>query len=122
MKKTNAFHITTKDNSYIESFSDKDGYDLAMLAPIEKENAETDMDSDASDDLRRGLLNSTYNLSLLDKGNKQKSVQRSQHANKKPRKTAERNWKKVTDVQPSLKLSESKCSTGRTERNNQVTY
>ena len=57
-----------------------------MMPPIEKANAETDMDSDASDDMNDGfvhhlprrLLNSTYDSSLLDKGNKQKSVQRTQ--------------------------------------------
>ena len=54
-----------------------------MLPPIEKENIETDMDSDASDDMKDGLvhhlqrrlLNSTCDWSLLDEGNKQKSVQ-----------------------------------------------
>ena len=70
----------TKDNSNIESSSDEDDPDLAMPPPIEKANAETDMDSDASDDMNDGLvhhlprrlLNSTCDLSLLDKGNKQK--------------------------------------------------
>ena len=53
-----------------------------MLPPIEKANAETDMDSDASDDMNdvlvhhlpRRLLNSICDSNLLDKGNKQKSV------------------------------------------------
>ena len=51
-----------------------------------KAYAETNMDSDASDDLNDGLvhhlprrlLNSTCDSSLLDKGNKQKPVQRTQ--------------------------------------------
>ena len=45
--------------------------------------------------------------SLLEKGNKQKSVQRTQPPNKKSRKSAARNWKKDTDLQPTLKLSEA---------------
>ena len=85
-----------------------------MLPPTEKANAKTDMDSDASDDMNDGhvhhlprcLLNSTCDLSLLDKGNKQKSVQRTQPPNKKSRKSAARNWKKGTDLQPTLKLLE----------------
>ena len=93
--------MNTENNSDIESSSDKD--DLAMLPPIEKANAETDMDSDASDDMNDGLvhhflrhlLNSTCDSSLLDKGNKQKSVQSTQFPNKKSRKSAARNWKKA---------------------------
>ena len=61
-----------------------------MLPPIEKANAETDMDSDASDDMNDGLVhhlpkclrNSTCDSNLLDKGNKQKSVQCMQPPNK----------------------------------------
>ena len=48
-----------------------------MLPPIEKANAEADMDSDASDDMNDGLVhhlpkclrNSTCDSNLLDKGN-----------------------------------------------------
>ena len=43
--------INTEDNSDIESSSDKEDHDLALLPPIERENTETDMDSDASDDM-----------------------------------------------------------------------
>ena len=39
--------MNTEDNSDIESSSDEDDHDLAMLPPIEKANAETEMDSDA---------------------------------------------------------------------------
>ena len=86
-----------------------------MLPPTEKSIAEPDMDSEASDDmngglvhhLRRSLLNSTCDSSVLDKGNKQKSVQRTQRQNKKSRKSAARNWKKGTDLQPTLKLLEA---------------
>ena len=107
--------MNTEDNSDTESSLDEDDHDLAMLPPIEKENAETDMDSDASDDMNddlvhhlpRRLLNSTCDSSLLDKGSKQKSVQRTQPLNKKSRKSAARNWKKGTDLQPTLKLSEA---------------
>ena len=75
-----------------------------MLPPIEKANAEIDMDSDASDDMNDGLihhlprrlLNSTCDSSLLDKGNKQKSVQGTQPPNKKSKKLAARNWEKGT--------------------------
>ena len=85
------------------------------MPPIEKANAETDMDSDASDDMNDGLvhhlprrlLNSTCDSSLLGKRIKQKSVQRTQSLNKKSRKLAARNWKKGTNLQPSLKLSEA---------------
>ena len=107
--------MNTEDNSDIESSSDEDDHDLAMLLPIEKANAETDMDSDASDDmddglihhLPRRLLNSTCDSSLLNKRNKQKSVQRIQPPNKKSRKSAARNWKNGTDLQPTLEISEA---------------
>ena len=42
------FLMSTEDKSDIESSSDEDNHDLAMLPPNEKANAETDMDSDAS--------------------------------------------------------------------------
>ena len=91
--------MNTKDNSDIESSSEEDNHDLAMLPPIEKANAETDMDSDASNDMNdglahhlpRSLLNPTCDSSLLDKGNKQKSMQHTQLPNKKSRKSAARN-------------------------------
>ena len=91
--------MNTKDNSDIESSSEEDDHDLAMLPPIEKANAETDMDSDASNDMNdglahhlpRSLLNSTCDSSLLDKGNKQKSMEHTQLPNKKSRKSAARN-------------------------------
>ena len=59
------FLVTTEDNSDMESSSDEEDHDLAVLPPIEKANAETDIESDASDDmnddlvhhLRRCLLN-----------------------------------------------------------------
>ena len=107
--------MSTEDNSDIESSSDEDKHNLAMLPPIEKENAKTDMDSGASDDMNDGLLyhlsrrllNSTCDSSLLDKGNKLRFVERTQRLNKKSRKAAARNWKKDTDLQPTLKLSEA---------------
>ena len=45
------FLINTEDNNDIESSSDEEDHDLALLPPIERENTETDMDSDASDDM-----------------------------------------------------------------------
>ena len=86
-----------------------------MLSSIEKADAESHMDSDASNDMNdslvhhlpRRLLNSTCDLGLLHKGNKQISVQHTQHPNKKSRKSAARNWKKGTGLQPTLKLSEA---------------
>ena len=83
---------------------------MALPPPIEKVNAETDMDSNASYDINDGLvhhlprhlLNSKCDSSLLDKGTKQKSVQRTQTLNKKSRKSSARNWKKGTDLQPTL--------------------
>ena len=85
------------------------------LICILKSNAETDMDIDASDDMNygcvhhlpRGLLNSACDSSFLDKGNKQKSVQSTQHLNKKSRKPAAINWKNSTDVHPTFKLLEA---------------
>ena len=79
------FPRNTEDNSDIESSSNEDDHDLVILPPIEKLNVETDMDGDASDDMNDGLvhrlprrlLNSTCDSSLLDKGKKQKSVQRT---------------------------------------------
>ena len=45
--------------------------------------------------------------SLLEKGNKQKSVQRTQPPNKKSRKSAAGKCKKATDLQPTSKLSKA---------------
>ena len=44
---------------------------------------------------------------LLDKENKQKSEQRTQTPNKKSGRSAARNWKKGTDLQPTLKMLEA---------------
>ena len=49
------FLINTENNSDIESSSAEDQHNLAMLPPIENENAETDMDSHISDDKNDGL-------------------------------------------------------------------
>ena len=57
--------------------------------------------------LTRCLLNSTCDSSWLDKKNKEKSVQRTQPPNTKSRKPAAKNWKKDTDLQSTLKLSEA---------------
>ena len=73
------------------------------------------MHSDASDDMNdvlvqdlpECLLASTCDLNLSGKGNKQKSVQCTQPANKKSRKSAARNQKKGYDLQPTLKLLEA---------------
>ena len=43
-------------NTDLESSSDEDNHNLVMLPPIEKANAKTDMDSDASDDMNGGLV------------------------------------------------------------------
>ena len=99
------FLINTEDNSDRESSSDEDDHDLAMLPPIEK--ASDDMNDGLAHHLPRRSVNSTCELSLLDKGNKQKSVQRTQSPNKKSRKSVARNWKKNTDLQPTLTLSEA---------------
>ena len=88
--------MNTEDNSDIESSSNKDDHDMAMLPPSEIANAETDMDSDGSDDMNDGLvhhlprplLNSSWYSSLLNKGSKQKSLQHTQPPNKKSRKSA----------------------------------
>ena len=42
------FLMNTENNSDIESSSDGDDHDLAILPPVDKANTETDMDSDAS--------------------------------------------------------------------------
>ena len=41
------FLMYTEDNRDIETSSAEDDHDLAMVPPVEKVNAETDMDSDA---------------------------------------------------------------------------
>ena len=46
--------INTEDNIHVETSSDEDDHDLAMLPPTEKANAETDMESDASDGMNDG--------------------------------------------------------------------
>ena len=86
-----------------------------MLPPIRKENAEIDMDSDTSDDMNDGvvhhlprrLLNSTCDSSLLEKGNKQKSVQHTQQPIKKSSKSDAENWEKkaLTFSQVQLEAS-----------------
>ena len=89
---------TIDNNSDIESSSDEHDHDLAMLPPIKNVNAEADMDSDAWDDMNDGLvhdfpkrlLNSTCDSTLLDRRNRQKTVQRTQPPNKKSRKSAAR--------------------------------
>ena len=50
------FLMSTEDNSDIESSWDEGNHDLALLPQIEKANAETDMDSDASDDMNDGFV------------------------------------------------------------------
>ena len=88
--------MNTEVNSDIESFPDNDDHDLTILPP--GENTETDMESDTSDDMNDGLahhlprrlLNLICDSGLLDNENKQKSVQRTQPPNKKPRKSAAR--------------------------------
>ena len=50
------FLINTEDNSDIEISSDEDYHNLSVVVPIEKGNAETNMDSDASDDMNDGLV------------------------------------------------------------------
>ena len=44
---------------------------------------------------------------MLDKGNKQKSMQRTQPPNKRSRKSTARNWGESTDLQSTLKLSKA---------------
>ena len=50
------FLMNTEDNSSRESSSDEDDHDLVMSSPIEKANAETDMESYACDDMNGGLV------------------------------------------------------------------
>ena len=74
--------MNTVDKGDIESSSDEKDHDLAILPPIEKAKANTDMDNDESDDMNddylhhllRSLRNSTSESSLLNKGNKHKSM------------------------------------------------
>ena len=68
--------MNAEDNTDIESSSDEDDHDLAMPPLIGKSNTETDMESDASNNMNDGLvdhvprrlLNSTCTSSLADKG------------------------------------------------------
>ena len=46
----------TEDNSDIKSSSDEGDHDLAMLPLTAKENAETDKESDSSDDMNDGMM------------------------------------------------------------------
>ena len=77
------FLMNAEGNSDIKSPSNEGYHDLTMLPPIEKAKAETDMDNDTSDEMNdvlahylpKRLLNSACDSSVLDKGNKQKSVQ-----------------------------------------------
>ena len=70
------FLMNAEDNSDIESSSDEDDHDLAMPPPIGKANIETDMESDASNNMNDGLvdhvprrlLNSICTSSLAEKG------------------------------------------------------
>ena len=72
------FFMNTEYKSDIGHSLDEDDNDLVMLSPIEKSDVETDMDSDASDDLNDGLvhhlprrvLNSTGDSSLFENRNK----------------------------------------------------
>ena len=67
--------LNTEDNSDIENSSHEGDQDLAILPVTEKGNAETDKESDSSDDMNDGLvhhlprclLNSTCDSRLLDK-------------------------------------------------------
>ena len=49
--------LNTEDNSDIESSSHEGDQDLAILPVTEKGNAETDKESDSSDDMNDGLVN-----------------------------------------------------------------
>ena len=97
------FLMSTGDNSDIESSSDEDDHDLAMLPPIEKADDETDIDSYASDDMNDGLvhhlprrlLNSRCDSSLLDKGSKHTSVQRTQPQIRNQENQLQKNGKKT---------------------------
>ena len=48
--------MNTEDNSDIESSSDKDDHDLAMLPPTEKANAETVIIKSIIDAFKAGLV------------------------------------------------------------------
>ena len=50
------FLMNTEGNSDIESFSDKDDHDLAMLPPTEKANAETVIIKSIIDAFKAGLV------------------------------------------------------------------
>ena len=94
--------MNTEDNSDIEISLDEEDSELAMLPPIEKVNAETDMDSDALDDMNNGLvhhlwrclLNSACGVSLFDKEINKNLCNALNPPNRKSRKSAARYWKK----------------------------
>ena len=93
MNKAIGFLTNNQDESDLESSSNDDEYDLAMLPPIGKSNAEADMGSDVSDDMDESLvhplsmclLNLACGSSLLDKQNKEKAVKakKNNHASNK---------------------------------------
>ena len=60
------FLMNTEDNSVIESSSDEDDHDLAMLPPIEKaNNAETDIDSEVQGIIQKKSASGSRMLPLV---------------------------------------------------------
>ena len=107
--------MSTEDNSDVERSSNEDEHDLFTLPPVKKANSETDIGSDASDDMKDGvvhhlsrrLLNSTCDSNLLDKGKSRNLCNALNHPIRNQKKSAARNWKKGSVLQPNLKISEA---------------
>ena len=70
------------------------------------------MNTEDNSDIESSSDEANHDLTLFGKGSKQKSVQHTQTPNKKSRKSATRNWKKGTDLQPTLKLLEASAVLG----------
>ena len=104
------FPMNVEDNSDIESSSDEDGNDFAMLPPVEK--LETDMDSDASDDMNDGLVHNLLKRNHLTRICLKKEINRNMCNAIKPqirnlKNQLKQTGKKGTDLRPTLKLLEA---------------
>ena len=104
--------MNTEDNSDIESSSDEDDHDLAMLPPTEKANAETDMDSDASDDMNDDLVHCLTRRLHVTRACLTKEINRNLCNALNPQirnleNQLQETGKKGTDLRLTLKLSEA---------------
>ena len=116
----------TEDNSDVERSSNEDEHDLFTLPPVKKANSQTDIGSDASDDMKDGvvhhlsrcLLNSTCDSSLLDKWKSRNQCNALNHHIRNKKNQLQGTGKKAV---PCSQIWSKWCNR-RIDRNNQVTY